>query len=210
MSEAVPPTPGLLLLARHGETDWNRARRVQGHTDVPLNDRGRDQAQRLAARLAGAWEIDALYASDLVRAAETARIVGGALGLQPSLSAAWRELDVGALEGTDGIEVRRRHGELISAAARSEGPLGEGAETFREFEARIVAAFERLSRDHACGNVLVVSHGGTLKTLIARLVGLPPAHIDRLSLRANTGLSAVDFRHGRPQLILLNDARHLE
>jgi broad specificity phosphatase PhoE len=55
-----------------------------------------------------------------------------------------------------------------------------------------------------------VSHGGTLKALIAHLLGLPARHIERLSLRANAGLSVVDFRHGRPQLALLNDARHLE
>jgi len=202
--------PGVLLLARHGQTDWNRERRLQGHTDVPLNDDGRRQAECLAERLGASFEIDAIHASDLVRAAETARIVGARLGISPVLSGAWREINVGALEGTEAVEAQRRHGELISAAARCDGPLGDGAEPFRDFQARIVAAFERVGREHAGKSVLVVSHGGTLKTLIAHLIGLPSVSIDRLSLRANAGLSVVDFRQGRPQLILLNDARHLE
>jgi broad specificity phosphatase PhoE len=201
--------PALLFLARHGETDWNREGRVQGHTDIPLNEEGRRQAARLAARLKG-LEIHAIVASDLVRAAETARIVGDAVGLAPVFSPAWREIGLGALEGRDGRAAHRDFGELVSAAARQDAPLGDGAETFAAFEARIVAGYERIGRDHAGRNVLVVSHGGTLKALIAHLLGLPAGRIERLSLRANTGLSLVDYRHGRPQLALLNDARHLE
>ncbi len=202
-------TPALLYLARHGETDWNRDRRVQGHTDVPLSDEGRRQARRLATRLE-AFEVHALHASDLSRAAETARIVGEALRLKPTLSPEWREIGLGELEGRDGPGAHRDFGELVTAAAAQAAPLGEGAETFAAFEARVVEGFARLGRDHAGENVLVVSHGGTLKTLIAHLLGLPRARIDRLSLRHNAGLSVVDFRHGRPQLTLLNDACHLE
>jgi broad specificity phosphatase PhoE len=201
--------PALLLLARHGETDWNRTNRVQGHTDVPLNEEGRRQSAMLAVRLRK-FQIHAIVASDLVRAAETARIVGDAVGLSPALSPAWREIGLGALEGRDNRATHRDFGELVSAAARQDGPLGDGAETFAAFEARVVAGYERIARDHAGRNVLVVSHGGTIKALIAHLLGLPAPRIERLSLRANTGLSLVDYRHGRPQLALLNDARHLE
>jgi broad specificity phosphatase PhoE len=202
-------TPALLLLARHGETDWNRANRVQGHTDIPLNDEGRKQAARLAARMR-TFGIRALHASDLSRAAETARIVGDAIALAPVLSPKWREIGLGALEGHDGKETHRDFGEMVSAAAGRADPLAPGAEAFATFSARIVEGYERIAREHAGQTVLVVSHGGTLKTLIAHLLGLPPTRIDRLSLRANAGLSVIDFRHGRPQLALLNDARHLE
>ncbi|MHC4137223.1 MAG: histidine phosphatase family protein [Planctomycetota bacterium] len=201
--------PRTLLLARHGETDWNRRQRLQGHTDIPLNDLGRRQARRLADRLAGT-AVAALQASDLARAAETARILGDALGLEPALLPAWREIDLGDLEGEASLETVRAHGELISAAARADGPLGRGGESFGEFHARIVAGYERLCRDHAGQTVLVVSHGGTLKALIAHLIGLDPARIGRLSLRGNTSLSTVDFQHGRPQLTLLNCTSHLE
>jgi broad specificity phosphatase PhoE len=200
-------TPALLLLARHGETDWNREGRAQGHTDVPLNEEGRRQARRLAQRLK-AVAIDALLSSDLSRAAETARLVGEAIGLRPDVSPAWREIGLGALEGTSGAH--REFGEIVSAAARHGAPLAEGAETFAAFEARIVEGYGRLARAHGGKTVCVVSHGGTLRTLIAHLLGLPAERIERLSLRANAGLSAIDFRHGRPQLTMINDARHLE
>ncbi|MBW2281248.1 MAG: histidine phosphatase family protein [Deltaproteobacteria bacterium] len=209
MSNNLSMLPRTLLLARHGETDWNRSRRLQGHTDIPLNDLGRRQAHRLADRLAGS-DIAAIQASDLVRAAETAKILGEALGLEPALQSAWREIDLGDLEGQDGVETTRAHGELISAAARADGPLGRGGESFRDFHARIVAGYERICRDHADRTVLLVSHGGTLKALIAHLIGLDPVQIGRLSLRGNTSLSTLDFQHGRPQLTLLNCTSHLE
>jgi len=204
----VTAHPARLLLVRHGETDWNRARRVQGQSDIPLNDEGRRQAQRLAARLQGT-PVDAIHASDLVRAAETARILGAALGRDPLLLPDWRELHLGELEGADGVEMARRHGELLSAVVRRGRPFGAGGESYADLHRRVVAGYARLCAEHADGTVLVVSHGGTLKALIAHLLGLEAAHIDRLSLRANTGVSEFDFRHGRPQLVLLNDARHL-
>ncbi|MHC4973946.1 MAG: histidine phosphatase family protein [Planctomycetota bacterium] len=201
--------PRTLLLARHGETDWNRSQRLQGHTNIPLNDLGRRQAHRLAERLAGT-AVAAFEASDLARAAETARILGDALAVEPALRPAWREIHLGDLEGEGSLETVRAQGELISAAARQEGPLGRGGESFSDFHGRIIAGYERLCRDHAGETVLLVSHGGTLKTLIAHLIGLDPTQIGRLSLRGNTSLSIVDFQHGRPQLTLLNCTRHLD
>lgn len=209
MSNNLSMSPRTLLLARHGQTDWNRSRRLQGHTDIPLNQEGRRQSRRLADRLQGT-AVAALQASDLARAAETAGILADALGVAPELRSGWREIHLGDLEGRDGLETTRAQGELISAAARQEGPLGQGGESFSDFQARIVAAYERLCRDHAGETVLLVSHGGTLKTLIAHLIGLPPEHIGRLSLRGNTSLSVIDFQHGRPQLTLLNCTRHLD
>lgn len=209
MSNNLSMFPRILLLARHGETDWNRSRRLQGHTDIPLNERGREQSRRLAERLEGT-AVAALQASDLARAAETAGILGESLGLVPDLRPAWREIHLGDLEGQNGLVATRAQGELISAAARQEGALGRGGESFADFHARIVAGYESLCRDHAGETVLLVSHGGTLKTLIAYLIGLDPVQIGRLSLRGNTSLSVVDFQHGRPQLTLLNCTRHLE
>ena len=104
--------------------------------------------RRLADRLAGA-PVAALFTSDLARAAETAGILGEALGLEPVPSPAWREIHLGDLEGEDSLATVRAQGELISAAARAEGPLGRGGESFREFQARIVAGYEQICRDHA-------------------------------------------------------------
>jgi len=102
-----------LLLARHGETDWNRERRWQGHSDTPLNDAGREQARALALELADE-RLDALYSSDLARSAETAEIVGGALGLAVRLDRRLREVDVGEWSGLTRGEVEERYPEGVT------------------------------------------------------------------------------------------------
>jgi broad specificity phosphatase PhoE len=200
-------TPSRLLLARHGETDWNRQGLWQGERDIPLNDTGREQSRALARRLA-AERIDALHASDLVRASESATIIGNEIGLTPVLSAHWREIRLGELAGVSNDSIRHQYPELVSATARAGTPLAPGAETYAEIEARLRAGFDAICQSHPGETVLVIGHGGTLKALIAMLIGLPPTAIEHLSLRGNTSLSELDFRHGRPQLTMLNDTRH--
>ena len=202
-------TPDRLLIARHGETDWNRDGRWQGHEDIPVNATGRAQAEALAARLMGKG-ITAIHSSDLVRASETAAIVGAQIGIEPRNEAYWRELRLGSMTGKSNKGIENQHGELITAVARSNGPLADGVEEFHEIQARLREGFRRVCEAHAGKTVLVVGHGGTLKALIADLIGLPSHNIHHLSLRGNTSLSEIDFRHGRPQLVRLNCTAHLE
>ncbi|MHC4957868.1 MAG: histidine phosphatase family protein [Planctomycetota bacterium] len=196
-----------LYLIRHGITDWNEAGRAQGHTDIPLNERGRAQARALATRLAS-HEIHAIYASDLSRASETASIVGEAVGTTPIPAPEFRELNIGELEGADWTEVPTDFGTLLGRVAA--GKVPEGGETFDAFLGRISLGLERLFEAHAEETVAIVSHGGTLKTMIGHLLGLDRMNLDRLSLRGNASLSVVEFRHGRPTLSLLNDTSHHE
>src|SRR5919206_4482332 len=121
-----------LLLVRHGETDWNAEGRLQGHTDRPLNDVGRRQARELAERLAGEGA-DAIYASDLARAKETAEIVGARLGLPVVIDADLREKNWGTWEGLTGDE--RVHVEFE----------GESTEEHRD---RVMAAIRRIVERH--------------------------------------------------------------
>ncbi len=190
--------PERLLLVRHGETDWNRDRRIQGHSDVPLNDTGRRQAIALAKRLEG-WPIDALHASDLRRAAETAAILGAATGHEARLSANWREISFGTHEG------RSDPTSFTEMVRHAHETGGENYETVR---ARLEAGYRTLCEQHAGQHVLLVGHGGTLRALIASLIGLPPENIENLSLRGNASLSIVEFGSGRPKLTLLNDTSH--
>jgi len=136
-----------ILLARHGETDWNRCLRYQGHADEPLNDTGRAQARRLAADLEDE-QIVAVYSSDLRRASETAEIVAIVLGLPIALDARLREIDVGSWQG-------RTRAEL-------DGLPWDG-ESYDDHRRRVVTAIREIARAHPDGNVLVVAHGGTLR-----------------------------------------------
>jgi broad specificity phosphatase PhoE len=147
-----------ILLARHGETDWNLNRRLQGHTDLPLNDRGRDQARNLAAELAGE-PIDAVYSSDLVRAHETARIVAEGHGLDVTAIDDLRERHFGTWEGLSDNEISERFPEA------AEGVLGDG-ETREEMARRVFDALQRIADTHPDGHVLVVSHGGPLRAVL--------------------------------------------
>jgi broad specificity phosphatase PhoE len=137
-----------LLLARHGETDWNADGRLQGQTDRPLSDFGRRQARQLAAELEGE-ELQAIYASDLARARETAEIVGDRLGLPVVLDPDLREKDWGTWEGLTAVERDR-----VEFA-------GESTEAHQE---RILRALRRISERHpGDGRVLVVTHGGSMR-----------------------------------------------
>jgi broad specificity phosphatase PhoE len=147
-----------LLLARHGETDWNLQRRVQGHSDTPLNETGRAQALALAETLEGA-ALDAVYSSDLARACDTARVVGERLGLEVIALPELRERHFGSWEGLTDDEILARH-----PTAKS-GSWGDG-ETKEEMRQRVLDALRRIAHEHPGGRVLVVTHGGPVRALL--------------------------------------------
>lgn len=209
-SSTIPDsTPEMLLLVRHGQTDWNLRGLLQGQTDEPLDELGREQARRLGRRLAGAG-LDALHSSDLSRAAETAALIGEATQLAPQLSAVWREMFLGDAEGQSRARALGDHADMASAAALSEGPLARGAETWEQVRSRVLAALAELLADHAGQRLALVGHGGSLKVLLAHLLGLERAMVPRLAVGANGGLTIVEFHHGEPRLVLLNDTSHLD
>ena len=107
--------PVKVILARHGETDWNAAARIQGKSDIPLNGRGRAQARELAAAVQRLGTVEVIYASPLARALETAQIIGRALGLEPAPAAALTELNFGDWEGCSWEEIGRRWPEQFAA-----------------------------------------------------------------------------------------------
>jgi probable phosphoglycerate mutase len=158
----------ILLLVRHGETDWNAEGRLQGHSDRPLNARGREQARALAERLAGD-EIDAVYASDLARARETAEIVGARLGLPVVVDADLREKDWGTWEGLTPTEREQVEFE------------GETTEAHRE---RTLRAIRSITEQHPAGRVVVVTHGGSLRRVQAAVLGLALPVLDNCAVWA--------------------------
>jgi probable phosphoglycerate mutase len=168
-----------LLLVRHGETDWNRDRRFQGHADEPLNDAGREQARALADELAGE-RIAVVYTSDLVRAHETAEIVAARLGVDVVARSELREIDVGDWEGLTWPEIEERHPEG-ARAWHEHGHGWESGETYDQLGERIIAALQRIAADHPARRVLVVGHGGTVRAIRAFIEGLSVADSRRQS-----------------------------
>jgi broad specificity phosphatase PhoE len=151
-----------LLLARHGETDWNRDGRWQGWSDPPLNDTGRAQARRLAVELE-ATAFDAVYSSDLRRAHETAEILAAPHGVPVVVDAGLREIDIGSWSGLTRAEIADRY---------PDGRRPDG-ETHEEHAARVRAAVMRIARDHHGDRILLVGHGGTIRAIHDVISDLP-------------------------------------
>jgi broad specificity phosphatase PhoE len=161
----------VILLARHGETDDNRPPlRFQGRLDTPLNSTGRRQAHALAQRLDGEV-ISALWSSDLVRARETAEIIGGALGLgAPAIDARLSEGDRGEWEGRLMRDVERAEPARYRAwRAAGEAFRFPGGESLLEQQERVFAALDDIRADGP--PALAVCHGGCLRVVLCRLRG---------------------------------------
>ncbi|OAN40885.1 histidine phosphatase family protein [Microbacterium sp. H83] len=159
----------LLTLVRHGQTDWNLARRIQGSTDIPLNDEGRADARTAAGRLAGSVH-HAIYASPLLRARETAEIISAELGLEPPvLVPDLREREFGEGEGLLVSDYIGRYGDWSAPVP--------GAETLEGVAERALSALDEIARDSrrrstpAAESVIVVAHGGVIRALIDHVSG---------------------------------------
>ena len=211
--DEAPVAAGLdstrVLLVRHGETAWNAGQRLQGHTDIPLNDRGLEQAARLASALAGE-PLDAVYASDLLRARVTAQAVAAGAGLPVLTDTGLRERCFGVFEGLTYAEIAQRWPEQSERWRRRDPAFGaEGGETLRDFAARAVAAASRLAAAHPGQTILLVAHGGVLDALYRAAV--------RVALEAprtwELGNATVNRLLHSPEgftLVGWNDRQHLD
>jgi 2,3-bisphosphoglycerate-dependent phosphoglycerate mutase len=188
--------PTTILLARHGETDWNAVGRWQGHTDRALTERGRRQAVELADRLAND-EIDAVYSSDLLRAVETAEPVAKRLGLPLQTLPELREVDVGTWAGLTRDEVAKRFPDGFRRW--SEWQTGwEDGETYDEMGERVVGAILRLAGEHPGERILVVSHGGAIRALHAAAAGIDIATFRQLrQVVENARVTSILVENGR-------------
>lgn len=166
-----------ITLVRHGQTDWNLDRRIQGSTDIPLNETGRGHARDAAALLAGATH-HAIYASPLVRAHETAQIIADAVGLaQPELVSDLREREFGEAEGMLVADYIDRYGDWYAEVPK--------AESFGQVAERALAALDVIARASrrrsapTAESVIVVAHGGVIRALLDHASGgtMPPAGV---------------------------------
>jgi alpha-ribazole phosphatase len=197
-----------LILARHGQTDWNAQRRYQGETDVPLNETGRQQAAALARCLANT-SIDAIYASDLQRAAKTAQAIAQLHGQSVLPEPRLREMSFGAWRGLTFDEIQERDAERLAAWLADPMHIAppEG-ETLAQVTTRVQSALDDVLHAHPEGTVLWVAHGGVLRVLISLAMGLEPQGHWRFRISV-ASLAELWFYDSGITLTRLNDTHHL-
>jgi 2,3-bisphosphoglycerate-dependent phosphoglycerate mutase len=160
-----------IVLVRHGETEWNRERRFQGHADMPLNEEGRRQARALAEELAGD-SFAAAYSSPLRRAFETAEIIGSRLGIQVEPAEGLKEVDLGSWSGLTTAEVEERFPEGFRRWREGRAGWTDG-ETYEALGRRVVSTLLELAERHPGERLLAVAHGGPVRSVLAAARGLP-------------------------------------
>jgi broad specificity phosphatase PhoE len=158
-------------LVRHGETDWNRERRFQGHADIPLNEAGLEQARVLAASLDGE-RFSAVYTSPLRRAVQTAEILAARLGVAAREHEALKEVDVGSWSGYTVPEIQARFPEGFARWVDWRTTGWEDGEHYEQFSRRVVGGVLEVAERHAGGRLLAVTHGGPIRALLAAARGL--------------------------------------
>ncbi len=165
-----------VFLVRHGETQWNAELRVMGQLDIPLNERGRAQARRTAELLAQE-KFSAIYASDLVRAVETAQIIAAPHRIDVIAVPQLREARYGLWEGLTRQEVLERFPEEYQM--RRTDPANfrpSGGESRKELYERASRIFSELVAQHPRQKILIVSHGGTIRAILRYVLGLGPGN----------------------------------
>ena len=200
-----------LLLIRHGQTEWNQARRIQGNGDSPLTDRGQAQAEAAANALAR-FDVAAIYASDAGRAVQTADPIARATGLTVRTDARLRERHYGMFEGKTHDELREQHPEIhFEYLKRRPDFVVPGGESLAELQARTVAACTDIAHEQPGKHVAVVAHGGTIRAF-ARYALAVPLNVAWRAQIENGGLTIVQHEntHDFPWTMLtFNDMAHL-
>lgn len=188
-----------LLLVRHGETEWNRLGRVQGHIDAPLNDTGRAQAAAVSAALAH-FAPSLVWSSDLSRARETASHVADVAGTKVSVDLRLRERSWGEAEGLTGEEFQARHPGYSATDRPAQLDEIPGMESIADVRARMVEVLTDLLERIPYGETgVAVSHGGACRAGVLGMLGWPDATGSAvLAGMDNCGWAELDLNPGRP------------
>ncbi len=193
-----------ILLVRHGATEWNINKRAQGHADIDLNEEGRKQALQTARQLAEE-PIEAVYASDLRRAVDTARPIAEVHGLEVQTDGRFREIDQGEWEGLHTDEIRVRWPNLWGPHRHySQRPGGESPQHVR---ARALDGLKDAVAAHPDGKIVVVSHGGTIRWVAAEALGYDDKRSARLRGIGNGAVVCMDAKIADDKLELANFSR---
>lgn len=189
-----------LLVLRHGQTAYNFVGRFQGQRDEPLDDTGREQARVVAPAIA-AMQPTALVSSDLIRAVDTASCIAELTGLSLAVEPGLREIDLGAWSGRTAEEASTLFPDEYAAWARGENVRRGGGETYPEVADRAVAVLAPLvAAQPPTGLVVAVTHGGTVRSIVGRMLGLPADAWACLGPTGNCAWAEIRMLHGRWRL----------
>ena len=202
-----------IILIRHGETDWNRVRRMQGHIDIALNNHGRQQARALALALA-VEKPDVIYASDLQRARDTAQAVADVHAMEVVIDHALRERCYGAFEGLMYDEISHHFPAAFeqwrARDPHARFPAGErDAETAHEFYARSVNAVTTLALRHNGEKILILTHGGVLDCLYRAAHGMSIS-AERAVEMKNAAINRLQWDGQQMRVLQWGEIAHLD
>jgi len=200
--------PTRMILIRHGETDWNKEGRIQGHMPTHLNEQGRREARLLAPRIADERPQN-LYSSDLPRALETAQPIAEATGLEIVSSERLREAYFGLWEGKSFKEVQSGSpGEFANWVESDFHKAPPGGESAAELRERIIAFLADVAEKHANQTTVIVTHGGPCKYAVAHVLGISPTGMYRYAID-NSSFTTIEIGAAGWRLVTLNDTCHL-
>lgn len=197
-----------VIFVRHGQTVWNVELKYQGHADIALTDLGLSQAQKVAARLAGE-KIAAVYASDLSRAYQTAERIAEHHQLNVVAVPEFREINFGEWEGLNYTKIHDKWPEIMGLMFTKPDEIKiPGGETFRELKERAQTGLARLIASHDQETIVVVSHGGTIRTILCAALDI---HLNRVwnIQQDNTAVNIIEYHGNRTIVSLVNDTHHL-
>jgi len=197
-----------LIVVRHGETEWNKMKRVQGMTNTPLSQQGQRQARLVARRLRN-LRISAIFASPLDRAKSTANAIGAACRIPVTVDESLREINFGEWEGCTFEEIGAKDPEMLAVwNATPHLCAPPNGETLMQVAERSAAFVERVKNLYENGTVVAVSHSVPCKAMTALCLGLPLARIHSLRLD-NASVTIFDYYQDRSVLRSFNDTNHL-
>ena len=198
-----------IIIIRHGETEWNKTGRFQGHSDVPLSAEGRAQAAALGKNLV-VDHVDAIYASDLTRAMETAAPLAQRFGLEVISAPLLRELNFGSWEGRNFNDVNAENPDAMKTFYNDPERVNiPDSEPFPEFQRRVAGRVREIVAQERGKRIVIVSHGASIRILFADILSMPIRSIWHVS-QLNTAVNKIRFEDdGFAVVTLMNDTSHL-
>ncbi|QZY56887.1 histidine phosphatase family protein [Crassaminicella profunda] len=198
-----------LYLIRHGQTKWNLESRAQGSKNVELTQKGRNQAALLAEKMKN-YEIDCIYSSDLDRAYETAKMIGEKMNLEVKKIDGLREMSFGEWEGLTNEEIQKDYFEHYTVwRSDPHKAMIPGGEKLLDVQKRGLKAINNIVKENENKNIIVVSHGVAIKSIILGLMDIDLSYFYKIR-QDNTSMNLIEYKSYGPVLVTLNNTSHLE